>query len=281
MAGQSFLRKTLEGILSPTELHSVSTGMDIVGDIAVIKIPKSAESKSKTIGEKVLQDIKNVNTVLDQKTPVSGEFRTRELQLLAGEDKTVTIHKESGCLFKLDLATTYFSPRLSYERIRIASQVSEGEVVVNMFGGAAPFSIIIAKKQPHCQIFNIDINPNAHRWAEENIKINKVGDQVQSILGNAKEVIETSLIGVADRVLMPLPETSLEYLDATLQTLKHNQGIFHFYINIHLDKDEDGIEKTMNLLKKRLNVDIKMISGRIVREVGPRWSQVVVDIKIS
>ena len=55
---------------------------------------------------------------------------------------------------------------------------------------------------------------------EENVKINKVSRQVFPLLGDSKEIIQTQLQGVADRVLMPLPEKALEYLPYALSALK-------------------------------------------------------------
>ena len=91
-----------------------------------------------------MQTHKRIKTVLRQASPVSGDFRLRKLEWIAGERKTETVHKEYGCILKVDLGKCYFSPRLSYERNRIAHQVQPGEVMVNMFAGVGSYSIVIA-----------------------------------------------------------------------------------------------------------------------------------------
>ncbi len=154
------LKKTLESILTPKESDELISAFDQVGDIIIIRIPDSLLSKKKIIGEALLEQVKSVKSVFHQSSSVEGEFRTRDLEILAGKDKTETEYKESGCRFMIDVRKVFFSPRLSSERLRIAELISDGEVIVNMFGGIGMFSIIAAKKKK-CIVYNIDINPDA------------------------------------------------------------------------------------------------------------------------
>ena len=79
---------------------------------------------------------------------------------------------------------------------------------------------------------------------EENVKINRVYGKVFPLLGDAKEVIQTQLQGVADRVLMPLPEKALEYLPSAVSALKKSGGWIHYYDFQHAPGKEDPAEKT-------------------------------------
>jgi tRNA (guanine37-N1)-methyltransferase len=225
-----------------------------------------------------------VKTVLCQVGAVSGTFRLRELKWIAGEAKTKTIHREHGCLLTVDLSKAYFSPRLSYERMRIANQVQPGEVIVNMFAGVGCFSIIIAKHSHASKIFSIDINPHAVKLMKENIHLNHLTSQVVPIEGDARETIETSLRGIADRVLMPLPEKSLEYLDAAITALKPSGGYVHYYSHVHARKGENPVAKVVEEATKKLvelGVSFQINYSDIVRTVGPNWYQVVLDIQIT
>ncbi|MCP8322530.1 MAG: class I SAM-dependent methyltransferase family protein, partial [archaeon] len=172
------LKKALENVLTIDEIKQLYGGFDIVGDIAVIKIPGALLNKKFIIAKAIMDSMKSVKTVLRQVTPVSGDYRTRELEHVLGEDKTLTLYKEHECIFKVNLAKVYFSPRLSTERIRIARKVEHGEIIVNMFSGVGSFSILIAKHQPSSMIYSIDINPDAYNLMLENIKLNKVSDRV-------------------------------------------------------------------------------------------------------
>ena len=274
------LKKALTGLIEDEEIQLLYCGFDIVGNIVVIKIPDSLLSKKKIIATALLEQIKPVKTVLMQSTPVSGDFRTRSLELIGGEDTTTTEYREHGCIFKVDLATAYFSPRLSNERQRIADLVQPGETVANLFAGVGIFSIIIAKKVPKTRIYSIDINPKAHQQALENIKINKLSEKVIPILGDARDVV-SEIKGKADRVLMPLPEKATEYLNTAQVVLKPPFGIIHYYTHTYASRRENAFKEPAKVVEKVLKNRYSIISQRIVRDVGPRWYQIVLDLKVS
>ncbi|MGQ9719672.1 MAG: class I SAM-dependent methyltransferase [Nitrososphaerales archaeon] len=274
------LKKALENILTIDEIKQLHGSFDVIGDIAVTKIPDALLNKKFIIAKAIMDNMKPVKTVLRQVTPVSGDYRTRELEHVLGEDRTLTLYKEHGCAFKVDLAKVYFSPRLSTERIRVARKVECGEIIVNMFSGIGSFSIVIAKHQPESVVYSIDINPDAHNLTLENIRLNKVSNRVIPLLGDARSVIEGSLRGMADRVLMPLPEKAIDYIDAAIMALKP-KGIIHYYTHIHASKGEDPVEQAKKELEKKLKVPYTILESRTVREVGPRWHQLVFDLLVS
>jgi tRNA (guanine37-N1)-methyltransferase len=202
---------------------------------------------------------------------------------VAGERKTETVHKEYGCLFKVDLGKCYFSPRLSHERMRVAQQVQPREIVVNMFAGVGCFSIVMAKHSKAERIFSIDINPDAVHYMRENTALNRVDDEVVVVQGDARDIVEGGLQGVADRVLMPLPEKAYEYLDCALSALKPHGGWIHYYDFEHANKDEDPVTKTVTKVTQKLRgigIKFQVLFGRIVRTTGPRWYQTVADTEI-
>ncbi len=278
------LKEKLKDQLEPWELELVPKSYDIVGDIAIIRVPKMLEQRSKLVAEAIMQVDKHIKTVLLQESPVSGDFRLRDLEFIFGEKKTETLHRELGCLFKVDLKECYFSPRLSYERMRIAKQVKPGEIIVNMFAGVGCFSIIIAKNAKPKKVYSIDINPLAIHYHKENVKLNKVEDIVEPIEGNAKKVIKERFIGVAERVLMPLPEKAYEYLEWARLALKQEGGWIHYYGFEHASKDEDPVKKVKEKITVKLSQSVscfEIASERIVRAVGPRWYQIVLDILVQ
>jgi tRNA (guanine37-N1)-methyltransferase len=260
----------------------VYNSYDIVGDIAILRLTEKAMKYSRIIAESLLSIHKNVKTVLSQTGPVFGDFRIRKLEHLAGENKTVTLHRESGCLFRVDVEKCYFSPRLFYERMRIARQVGNGEIVVNMFAGVGCFSIIIAKHSNVEKVYSIDVNPAAFQYMQENVRLNRVYGKVVPLFGDAKEIIEERLCHVADRVLMPLPEKALEYLPYALLALK-NVGLIHYYDFEHAKKGENPVEKVKLKVAeklKSLSVAFDFVFGRVVRSTGPNWYQVALDITV-
>src|SRR5579872_2157412 len=181
------LKSALKGVLTEQEIGHLSSAFDVIGDIAIIKIPPELSGCEKIIGEELLRRMKNVRTVLKQESEVSGEYRVREVSLIAGEEKFETIYKESGVSIKLDVRMVYFSPRLSTERLRIKSLVSEGEEIFNMFGGVGTFSFVIAKSV-NSRIHSVDMNPDAIKFANESLKVNrKLKGIVLPVLADAAE----------------------------------------------------------------------------------------------
>ena len=129
------LKRALEGILTNDESEELFSAFDQIGDIIVIRIPEPLLSKKKIIGETLLEKVSTAKSVFYQSSDVEGDFRTRTLELVAGDNRTETEYKEFGCRFVVDVEKAFFSPRLSTERERIASLVQDGEIVINMFGG--------------------------------------------------------------------------------------------------------------------------------------------------
>ena len=278
------LRVLLADKLEPWERRLIYKSYDIVGDIAVIRVSEPLKERSKIIAEAVMQTHKRIKSVWRHASPVSGDFRLRGLEFVLGKRKTETFHREHGCVYKVDLEKCYFSPRLSYERMRIARQVQPDEVILNMFAGVGCYSIIIAKHSKSGKIFSIDINPFAIQYMQENIKLNKVEEKVVPVQEDAKKVIEEGLQNVADRVPMPLPEKAYEYLDYALLALKPTGGWIHYYDFEHAKKGENPIEKIESKVSEklqRLGVNFEVMFGRIVRTTGPNWYQVVLDIEVK
>jgi tRNA (guanine37-N1)-methyltransferase len=278
------LREKLSSALSPEELTRVYSSFDIVGDIAIIKTPSDSNANAEAVAKQLMSVHKNVKTVLYQASPIAGDFRVRKLRLLAGENKTTTKHKEAGCTFKVDVEKCYFSPRLSHEHSRIASLVQPGETVVNMFSGVGCFSIIIAKTVPQTKVYSIDVNPTAIQYMQENVRLNRVYGKVHPLQGDAKDIIQAQLHGLADRVLMPLPEKALEYLPVAVSALKQRGGWIHYYDFQHAIGEDDPTEKTRLKIAQKLDsigVNYGFAGLRVVRSTGPNWYQTVVDIKIS
>lgn len=273
------LKEAVVGILSEKEVSEIYGAFDQIGDIIIIRIPDSLLSKKKIIGNTLLEKVKTAKSVFYQSSPVEGNFRIRNLELLAGEDKTETEYKEHGCRFRIDVQKAFFSPRLSTERERIANLINDGETVINMFGGVGMFSIIAAKKKK-CVVYNIDINPDAIELCRKSISLNKLKGQVESIVGDASQIIEEKLADKGNRILMLLPERSDEFLDSAIKATK-SSGIIHYYSHQHADKRQDATELSKQHFLQVTPVKSEIIGGRIVRPVGPRYYQTVVDVRIT
>lgn len=273
------LKKALESVISEKESEELISAFDQIGDIIIVRIPDSLLSKKKIIGKTLLKEVKIAKSVFYQASAVEGDFRTRNLEILAGEDNTETEYKEFGCRFVVDVENAFFSPRLSTERERIANLVQDGEIITNMFAGVGMFSIMAAKKKK-CTVYSIDINPIASKLCEKNIQLNKLAGNVISINGDASKIVSEKLIGKSDRTLMLLPERSDEFLQSAINATKSG-GIIHYYSHIHADKKSDAGKLSEEHYLQITPVKSEILGSKIVRPVGPRYYQTVVDVKIT
>ncbi|HJS82655.1 MAG TPA: class I SAM-dependent methyltransferase family protein [Nitrososphaera sp.] len=276
------LKEVLGTVLSPEETSQVYSAFDQIGSIVIIKIPDALLSKKLVIAQAILDNLKTAKSVFAQVSAVQGDFRVRDLEFLAGQNTTMTEYKEHGCRFKVDVAKAYFSPRLSTERQRIADMVQDDEVIVNMFAGVGTYSIVIAKTNKTCRVYSIDSNIAAAELCTINAKLNKVQDRVESISGDAAKVIKDRLAGSADRVLMPLPERAKDFVNEAVLALRPSGGIVHYFAHVRADNKKASQEAGLADASEAFSKYDHTAKGiRIVREVGPRFYQVVADVYVS
>lgn len=267
--------------LSPHLLASLPRAIDLVGDIAIIEILPELDAYKHIIGEAILETHKNVRTVLAKAGAISGTYRLREFSVIAGEPKTETIHREHGCQYYVDLAKAYFSPRLSYEHKRVASLIEEGETVIDLFAGVGPFAVQIAKTHENVEVYAIDVNPNAVEFLKRNIRLNRVEGKVHPILGDAKQVVKERLSGVADRVIMNLPEKAIEFVEAACKALKPEGGMVHFYSFVSVSDSLENVKlHFIEAVEKCGRKVEKIFFSRLVRATAPYEWQAVLDAKI-
>ena len=254
--------------------NQLPTSYDVIGNIILVKLPKDLLKYKKEIGKALLQSNKNIKTVCLSE-PVAGELRTRNIAIIAGEKNTKTIHKEYELSFEVDIQKTYFSPRLATERKRVASLVKPGEIVVDMFTGVAPFSIMIAKYASPKIIYAIDKNSEAIKYAKENIKKNNVLDKVEIIHADAKK-IHKILEVKADRIIMNLPFSAHMFFKNTLKITKKS-SIIHYYDILK----EEEIQERINELKKLAEENKTILTYLNIRKIktyAPREFYIGIDI---
>jgi tRNA (guanine37-N1)-methyltransferase len=263
-------------------LASVPRAIDFVGDIAIVEIPPELGDHKKIVGEAILKAHKQTSTVLAKSGAVEGVYRIRDFEVIVGVKKTVTVYREYGCVYRVDVAKAYFSPRLSTEHNRVASQVTEGETVVDLFAGVGPFAILIAKKHKNVRVYAVDVNPDAVSLLKRNVAVNRVEKQVVSVLGDARQVVRGQLSGKADRVIMNLPETALKFVDVACEALKPEGGIMHYYGFVKASDPLEAAKVRLTEAVSQNNRQVKnFLLAKTVREVAPYTWQVVVDAEIQ
>ncbi|MEM2884489.1 MAG: class I SAM-dependent methyltransferase family protein [Thermoproteota archaeon] len=268
--------------LPPHLLASVPRAYDVIGDIVVLELPDELKGCGALVGEAALEVNKRARLVLNKTSDISGKFRVGGYEVIAGKGPTETLHREHGCVYKLDPTKVFFTPRLSAERARVASQVKRGEVVADLFAGVGPFSILIAKKVPDAKVFSVDANPFAIAYLEENVRLNRVEGRVTAILGDAGEVAGNMLRGKCSRVVMNLPAGSELFLEAASSALLQRGGVVHMHVFVEGRESVEGKVSALVERFKELGWGKAEASGfRIVREVGKRSYHVAADIILA
>ncbi len=273
------LKYYLKNKLTKKELELVPSSFDIVGNILIFsEFPKELIKKEKIIGQTILKNYHHIKTILKKTKKYSGRFRTPKLKIIAGEKKKETICKENDVFVKLDVEKVYFSPRMSSERKRIAELVKPNESVLVMFSGSGAYPLVIAKNSKCKEVYGIEMNPIAHKYALENVKKNKFENKIRLFLGDVKKIMP-KLNKKFGRILMPLPKGGEEFLVLALKHIKNN-GIIHFYDFLHEDefyKAEEKVKEACNKSNKKYKI-IKIVK---CGQYSPRFYRICADFSVD
>ncbi len=280
-----------EAIVKPRKLHDYFRGQvpndliskiprsfDIIGDIAILELPRELESFSSAIGNGLLKVNPHLRLVLKKSSDIAGTFRTRKFEVIAGVGSTETFYNEFSCRFHLDVATVYFNPRLAHERMRVARQVEGEECVADMFAGVGPYSILIAKQKPESKVYSVDINPAAIKYLKENALTNGVADRVIPMLGDAMQLAGKELRGIANRIVMNLPSEAKKYMGAAAQILKKEGAITQFYTFAGRNESVEIIRESFRSAVQRQNRKVESFRFcKVIKEVASSRVQLAVD----
>lgn len=289
------LGEALVGELPEDIIDLIPKSYDVIGKIAIIEFDQfnllSLDKISlykKKIAKAIVIVNKKVEIVYEKKSKVKGKYRLKELQPIIGVDNPETFHKENNCIFKLDVKNTYFTPRLVFERKRLSLlKFAKNELIVDMFAGVGPISIQIARIND-VKIYSFDINPTAHKYLIENIKLNKLKGEILAYnidvvdLINSSNELGINLQNRVDRIIMNLPEQSINYIDIACFLMKKTGGILHLY---QFCEKPNPIEKGIENLRTKLNrmgwYIEEIIKSKVVKPFSPISDLIVVDVKIK
>jgi tRNA (guanine37-N1)-methyltransferase len=272
------LKDALNTVLPQGELDMLVGSFDIVGDIAIIIIPPALSVREHLIAKAILNTHKNIKTVARRTGNYDGEFRTIDLTVIGGKDLQETEHWENGVRFFLNPEKVYYSVRSSNERKRIASLVRPGEEALVLFSGIGAFPLVIAANSQAGEIVGIEKNPDAHQYAQKSLAGNRRIKNVVLYEGDVAEVLPR-LNRTFDRVLMPLPKTSADYLATALAAVRSG-GRLHFYDFQTLDALPRSIEKVRCACEdnhRRLVASEVVVCGHC----SPQTYRICVDAQIE
>lgn len=258
-----------EKTASPEDLLGFRPSFEVVGDIAMIE-----DIDAERVAAALMSTSKSIKSVIAPISDVEGEFRTRRFRHVAGEARTVTIHREHGLRYRVDLEGAYFTPRLGTERLRIAGLVRPGDVVLDMFAGVGPFALLLAKKG--ADVIAMDKNPVAVKYLRENALLNKI-KHIEILEGDAAE-LAGRYEGRADHVIMNLPHSASAFLIPAMRAAKPG-GVVHYYCiapEADLYRDQALIGKAA----EEMSVGWQVLYKEIVRSYAPHRHNVVIDFQV-
>ena len=269
------LREALSHLLKPEQFALLRRAFDVIGDIAIIELPRPLARKGTLIGRALLKTQPGIKAVFAKASPRAGVFRLQRLRWLAGRKGTVTRHRESSLTFELDIAKVYFSPRLAGERLRIARQVHSDERVLVMFSGVAPYPAVLSRWSGASQIVGVELNPVAHAYGLRNISLNKL-TRIELYQGDVRRIVPA--LGLFDRIIMPLPFGGQHFLGLALAAAAAGATV-HFYIALpetKLNEAEALVQKACAAAARRCTI------LRVVRagQPAPRTLRLCVDFRV-
>ena len=245
---------------------SITGSYDRIGEIAVIKIRDT--DRAKKLADSLIHSGSGIRSVwLD--TGISGDYRVRSLKHLAGDKITESLYTENGVRMLVDIKKVYFSPRLATERLRILSRIKDGDIIIDMFSGIGPFSLLIAKNK-NVEIYSIDINPDAISYLLKNIDLNRLKGKIMPVCGDSGIVIKE--LPPADHIIMNLPHGALIYLESAKQSLRPGGSIQFYFIG-----DPEDIEATMERIR---DAGFEVTDKRIVHGYSPSESMIYLSLKV-
>lgn len=276
------LVKFLENGLNGKELDLVPKSYDVIGSeekaVVVIQIPDKLESKKKLIADAIMKVNKNVVSVLKQKSGRKGTHRLEELELIDGDRNTEVKHAEHGYILKVDPQKVFFSPREATDRQRVAAKVKPDETIAVFFSGVAPYSIAIAKKQPDVRkIYSIEINPDAHEYAKENVRINKLSHKIILLNEDVRKFADGTDIKF-DRVVMPIAVGGEKFLDCALRVVKDG-GVIHFYYTGDASDLFGEGEKIIDVIAKENGIKYEIEDRIKMLPFGVRKYKICIDFR--
>lgn len=244
---------------------------EIIGDIAIINDLSGRDREKAVEGILAHHDVK---TILLKTSGLSGEFRVGEYEKLYGE-ATETVHREHSYDFKVDPTEAYYSERFATERKRVADQVKEDEKVLVMFAGVGPFAVLCTEKAE--KVVAVEKNPEACNYLKENIELNNFEGKIEAYCGDVKEIVP-ELDEEFDRVIMPLPESAIEFLDIAAESLKE-EGVVHLYSFVE-EQDFRPVEKKIEEVLSDRGLEYEIVGRVRCGYRSPSEDRYCFDIKV-
>ncbi|XP_073050422.1 tRNA (guanine(37)-N(1))-methyltransferase 1-like isoform X2 [Primulina eburnea] len=221
---------------------------------------------------------RKIQTIVNKIDAIQNDYRSMELEVLAGNHSLATTVVENGLRFHVDLATVYWNSRLATERQRLLSCFTRNDVVCDVFAGVGPIAISAAKIVKH--VYANDLNPSAVEYLERNCVLNKIKRKIEVYNMDGRRFIQTIFscqrTHSITQVIMNLANEASEFLDAFKGIFKENNRDKEFILpRIHVygfskaQDPESDFHERIRIALSEVAFEVEM---RRVRLVAPgKW----------
>lgn len=241
-----------------------------IGNIAIFN------NIDKRKAQEFLKKFHNIKTVCIKKGSIKGKFRKPQIKVVASrakKNKTITIHKENGILYKIDVSKLMFAKGNINERHRLAKLAKKNETVIDMFAGIGYFTLPLAKKVE--KVYAIELNPVSYHYLLENIKLNKLRNVI-AFHGNCSSVVPKLKVK-ADRIVMGFLPSPFKYLRAAFTACKKGT-VIHYSCLIKRGNEKRDIAELVNKINNIKKV--KLLNAAKVKSYSPSKEHYVLDLKL-
>jgi len=241
---------------------------DIVGNIAVIKGEGKSKKDKISLAKKLLK-VPSIQTVVEKIGNVHGRLRVINVKHVSGEKNLIAFHNENACVFKFNVKTCYFSPRLSNDRKEVAGKIKKKDKVLVMFAGVGVYPIVIYKIKKPAQVVGIELGKDCCKYFKENLKLNKIRGEIEVIQGDVRKKMPKQKFDV---VVMARPNLKESFLKQGLSACKKGGRIF-YYGFCNIDKKKKMVDDLLEQAKK-LKRQINILRVKKTGDIAPykfRW----------
>ncbi|KAF4367752.1 hypothetical protein F8388_011327 [Cannabis sativa] len=257
----------------------IPSAFETVGHVAHLNLRDELLPYKKLIGKVILDKNKpKIQTVVNKIDSIQNDYRTMQLEVLAGNHSLVTTVVENGLQFQVDLSTVYWNSRLATERQRLLNGFTRKDVVCDVFSGVGPIAISAAKIVK--RVYANDLNPQAIEYLERNSVLNKLEKKIRVFNMDGRRFIVSLFTSEKapsiTQVVMNLPNDAVEFLDAFRGILRgrtkeeeYPLPLIHVYGFSKARDPEFDFHERIRIALTEVAVDVEM---RRVRLVAPgKW----------